>query len=173
MEKDVVPRLISWPIIVCLWVLLGVLLAAGFFVWFAQVPTFVSGSGIILTSDAPTDTLQSEYGNMVAIMFLPPDQSAQVQAGQPVDMQIGSTSTYIQGTVAQVEPGITSPDAARQRYGLNGTSALLVTQPSVVVTITLDPGLSSTAYAGSLLTARVETGSQRLVALLLGDRKSV
>ena len=169
MEKDVVPRLISWPLIVCLWLLLGVLLAAGLFAWFAQVPIYVSGSGIMLASGASADTLQSEYGNMVAIMFLPPEQSAQIRAGQPVDMQIGSTSMHIQGRIAQVEPGITSPDAVRQRYGLNGASALLITQPSIVAIIKLDPALSSTAYAGSLLTARVETGSQRLIALLLGS----
>jgi len=47
-EKDVVPRLISWPIIVCLWLLLGVLLAAGFLAWYVQVPIYVDGPGIIL-----------------------------------------------------------------------------------------------------------------------------
>jgi hypothetical protein len=166
MEKDVVPHLISWPLIVCLWLLLGVFLGAGFFAWFAKVPTYVSGSGIMLASG---DTLQSEYGNMVGIMFLPPDQSAQVRAGQPVDIQIGSTSTYIKGTIAQVVPGITSPATARQRYGLDGTSALLITQPSVVAIIKLDSAQPATIYAGSLLTARVQTGSQRLIALLLGS----
>ena len=48
MEKAVVPRLISWPIIVCLWLLLGVLLAAGFLAWYVQVPIYVDGPGIIL-----------------------------------------------------------------------------------------------------------------------------
>src|SRR5438067_670232 len=61
-EKDVVPRLISWPIIVCFWLLLGVLVAAGLLVWDIQVPTYVDGSGIIL---AGGDMLQSVDGETV------------------------------------------------------------------------------------------------------------
>lgn len=165
-EKDVVPHFISWPLIACLWLLLGVLLAAGFFAWYAQVPTYVSGSGIMLANG---DMLQPAYGQMVAIVFLPPEQSARIRVGQRVEIQIGSVDMHLQSTIAQVEPGIISPDAARQRFGLSGTGALPVTQPSVVAIVKLGTVLPDTAYAGSLLTARVETGSQRLLALLLGS----
>jgi hypothetical protein len=164
-EKSAVPRLISWPIIVCLWFLLGVLLAAGFLAWYVQVPTYVNGSGIIL---ARGDMLQPAYGKMVAVVFLPPDQAAHLRVGLPVDVQTGSTGVLVQSTIAQVEPGITSPDAARQRYRLGGVGALLITQPSIVVIIKLGTTLPATAYAGSLCTAKVETGSQRLLALLPG-----
>lgn len=126
MEKAVVPRLISWPIIVCLWLLLGVLLAAGLLAWYVQVPTYVDGSGLIL---ARGDMLQPAYGKMVAVVFLPPDQSAHLRVGLPVDVQTGSAGVLVHSTIAQVEPGITSPAAARQRYQLGGVSALLITQP--------------------------------------------
>lgn len=160
-EKDVVPRLISWPIIICLWVLLGILLVAGFFAWYTQVPTYVSGSGIIL---AHGDMLQP--GKMVAVVFLPPDQSAHIRVSLPVDIQIGSAGMHIQSTIAQVEPNIMSPDAARQRYQLDSADALLITQPSRVAIIKLGTGQLAATYAGSLLTARVEIGSERLLALL-------
>ena len=165
LEKDVVPRLISWPIIVCLWLLLGVLLAAGFLAWYVQVPTYVNGSGIIL---ARGDMLQPAYGEMVAVVFLPPDQAAHLRVGLPVDVQIGSAGVLVHSTIAQVQPGVTSPDTARQRYRLEGVGALLVTQPSIVVIIKLGTKLPATAYSGSLCTARVETGSQSLLALLPG-----
>src|SRR5438067_11520795 len=110
MEKDVVPRLISWPIIVCFW-------------------------------------------------LLPADQSAHLRVGLPVHVQIGSAGAYVQGTIAQVEPGISSPEAARKRYRLDAAGALLITQPSIVLIIRLATTLSATAYAGSLCTAKVETGS--------------
>src|SRR5437588_8322611 len=107
-EKDVVPRLISWPIIVCLWLLLGVLIAVGFLAWYVQVPTYVGGSGIILArGDMP------EYGGTVAVVFLSPVQSAHVRIGLPVDVQIGSAGVHVRGTIAKVEPGIMSPDQAR------------------------------------------------------------
>src|SRR5438874_3937040 len=121
-EKDVVPRLISWPIIACLWLLLGVLLAAGFLAWDVQVPTYVDGPGIIL---APRDMPQPEYREMLGLMFLSPDQAVHMRAGLPVDVQIGSTGVHVQGTIAKVEPGITSPDAARQYYRLGGVGSLL------------------------------------------------
>ncbi len=163
MEKDTVPRLISWPIIVCLWLLLGALIAVGFLAWYVQVPTYVDGSGIIL---ARGDVLQAKYGEMVAVVFLPPNQSTHMRVGLPVDVQIGSVGVYGKGTIAKIEPGITSPDAARKRYQLDGVGSLLITQPSSVVLIRLATPLPATSYAGSLLTAKVEIGSQRLFALL-------
>ena len=162
-EKAAVPRLISWPIIVCLWLLLGVLVATAFLAWYVQVPTYVDGPGIIL---APADMPQPEYGETLALMFLPPDQLAHVRVGQPADVQIGSV--HVRGTIANVEPGIMSPDTARKRYRLDSAGALLITQPSTVVIIRLGTALPASDYAGSLLSARVETGSQRLLALLPG-----
>ena len=164
-EKDVVPRLISWPIIVCLWLLLGVLIAAGFLAWYVQVPTYVDGSGIILGRG---DMLQPADGEPVAVVFLPPHQSAHMRVGLPADIQIGSAGVHVRGTIARVEPGITSPTAARKRYRLDSTGALLVTQPRIVVIIRLGTTLPATAYAGSLLTAKVEVGFQRLLTLLPG-----
>ena len=162
-EKDVVPRLISWPIIACLWLLLGVLIAAGFLAWDVQVPTYVDGPGIIL---APGDMPQPEYGEALGLMFLPADQSAHMRVGLPADVQIGSVDVHVKGTITKVEPGTTSPDAARKRYRLDGVGALLITQPSIVVIIRLGTPLPATAYAGSLLTVKVGIGSQRLLALL-------
>ena len=162
-EKDVVPRLISWPIIVCFWLLLAVFIATGFLAWDVQVPIYVDGSGILLSQG---EISQQDAGEMLAVVFLPPDQSAHIRVGLPADVQIGSVGVNVQGTIAKVEPGIMSPDAARKRYRLDGAGALLITQPSIVVIIRLGTTLPATAYAGSLLTAKVEVGSQRLLALL-------
>jgi len=164
-EKDVVPRLISWPIIVCFWLLLAVFIAAGFLAWDVQVPTYVDGSGIIL---AQGEMSQPHYGEMLAALFLSPDQSMRMRVGLPADVQIGSAGVNVRGTIAKVEPGITSPDAARTRYRLDGADALLITQPSIVVIIRLGTTLPATTYAGSLVAAKVEVGSQRLLTLLPG-----
>lgn len=165
MEKDVVARLISWPSIICLWALLGALIIAGLFAWFVQVPTYVNGSGIILAKE---DTLQPESGKSVALVFLPPDQSMQIRVGLPVNIQIGSAGLSVQSTIAQVGPGIMSPAAIRQRYQLEGVDGLLITQPSIVAIVKPDTVLPTT-YGGSFVTARIETGSQRLLSLLLGS----
>ena len=54
------------------------------------------------------------------------------------------------------------------RYRLDGLGAVLITQPSIVLIIRLSTTLPASAYTGSLCTAKVETGSQRLLALLPG-----
>jgi hypothetical protein len=164
-EKDVVPRLISWPIIVCCWLLLGVLMAAGLLAWYVQVPTYVDGSGVIL---APGAMRQPAGGATGAVVFLPADQATRVRVGLPVHGQLSSVGAYVQGTIATVEPGITSPDAARKRYRLDGVGPVLITQPSTVVIVRLGTSLPATAYAGSLVIAKVELGSQRLLALFPG-----
>ena len=165
MEKDVVPRLISWPIIACFWLLLGVFMAAGLLAWYVQVPAYVDGSGIIL---ARGSMRQPAVGETAAVVFLPADRSAHVRVGLPVHVQIGSAGAYVQGTIATVEPGITSPDAVRSRYRLDGLGSVPMTEPSAVVIVRLGTALPDTAYSGSLVTAKVEIGSQRVLALLPG-----
>lgn len=163
MEKDVVLRFISWPIIMSLWLLLGVLFLAGLFVWYAQVPVYVNTSGILLAQNQTT----------VAVVFLSPDQSAHLHVGLPAGIQIGSASTQVQSTVVQVEPDIMSPEAIRQRFQLHGSNALLITQPARVAIIKPVTALSATVYAGSNVNARVEIGSQRLLSLLFGSNQFV
>jgi hypothetical protein len=98
---------------------------------------------------------------------VPPGQSARVRSGQPVRGQIGSSETLVRGTVAKVAAGLIGPDAARRRYRL-GDRGDLIAQPSIPVTLRITAALRRRAYAGSRLTAQVEVGSERLLALLPG-----
>jgi hypothetical protein len=164
-EEDVVPHLIYWPIVVCLWLLVGVLLAAGLLAWYVQVPAYVDGSGIIL---ADGGMRQRADGETVAVVFLPPDRAAHVRIGLPVHVQIGSAGVYVRGRIAKVEPGITSPDAVRKRYRLDNVGSVAMTQPSIVAIVRLGTTLRPTAYAGSRLRAQVQIGSQRPLALFPG-----
>jgi hypothetical protein len=162
-EKDIVPRLVSKPIILCAWILLGVLVGATVIAWSVRVPTYLSASGLIVGPGA----LQPANDEPVAVLFVPPVQSSEVRVGRPVKMQIGSSDTYTQGAVAKVEPAAISPEAARKRYQLDAGSDL-ITQPSVVATVRIEQAPSSTAYAGSRITAQVSSGSQRPLALVPG-----
>jgi hypothetical protein len=161
-ERDIVPRLVSRPIIVCLWVLLGTLLAAVLVAWSIHVPSYVRASGVVSGPGKQSDPVA---GEAAVVLFLPPDESARTRVGQPVDVQIGSSGTPLRGAIAKVEPGVIGPDAARRRYRFRGGADVL-TQPSMVVLVRLGRALSPTAYGGSSLTARIEIGSQRLLALL-------
>lgn len=153
--KDIVPRLTSWPAIACLWLLLAVLAAAAAVAWSVRLPAYVGAQGVILKAGP-------RIGPAAAALFLPPDQSAQLRAGQPVHARIGSSGPSVLGAVAGVEPGVIGPDAARARYRFE-PGAGLVRQPWTVVTVRLEQPLPPAVYGGSILTARVEIGSQRLL----------
>jgi hypothetical protein len=165
--KDIVPRLTPRPIIVCLWLLLAVLLATAGVAWSVRVPAYVGAQGVILRDGAQTGP---GGGRTAAALFLPPDQSVHIRVGQPVHAQIGSSGRAASGAVARVEPGVTGPDTARAKYGFDPGPGLL-RQPWTVVIIRLGQSLPPAAYGGSLVTARLQIGSQRLLALLpgLGD----
>jgi hypothetical protein len=158
--KDIVPRLTSRPAIACLWLLLAVLVAAAAVAWSVRVPAYVGAQGVILGAGHGS-------GTTAAVLFLPPDQSARMRAGQPVHARIGSSGPSVLGAVARVEPGVIGPDTARARYRFQ-PGADLVRQPWRVVIVRLRQPLAPAAYGGSVLTAQVETGSQRLLALFPG-----
>jgi hypothetical protein len=161
MAKDVLPRLTSWPLIACCWLLLAGLLAAAAVAWSVRVPAYTGAQGVILrsgTRSGPSD------GRATAALFLPPDQSARIRAGQPVHALIGSSGRSAAGTVAKVEPGVIGPDTARARYGFD-PGAGFGREPRSVVIVRLGQSLPSAAYGGSSVTARMETGSQRLLEL--------
>lgn len=162
--KDIIPRLTSWPVIVCLWLLLAVLVATAAMAWSVRVPAYVGAHGVILRSGAQA-ALSS--GRTAGVLFLPPDQSAHLRVGQPVHALIGSSGPSASGAVARIEPGIIGPDTARAKYRFE-PGAGTAQQPWSVVIVRLGQSLPPAAYGGSLLTARVEIGSQRLLALFPG-----
>ncbi len=168
-EKDVVPRLISWPIVLCLWVLLGIVLAQAWVAWSVRVPSYVGASGVIVGGG---EELERPAGETAAVLFLPPDRSPRLRVGQPVHLQVGSSPSYVEGEIAKVEPGLVSPDAARRRFGLEGALDT-ITEPSTAVVVRLEEALAGAEYGGSRVTARVEVGSRRPVELIPGVGKLV
>lgn len=158
--KDIVPRLTSRPAIVCLWLLLAVLVASAAAAWSVRVPAYIDAQGVILRSGAQAGL---SGGKTAGVLFLPPDQAAHMRVGQPVHALIGSSGSPASGAVARIGPGVIGPDTARARYRFE-PGAGLVRQPWTVVTVRLEQPLPPAAYGGSLLTTRIEIGSQRLLA---------
>ena len=153
-EKDVVPRLVSRPVIVALWALVITLAGTAVMAWLVRVPTYADASGVVL-------------GQRTAVLFLAPRETTDLRVGRPVEMQIGSSGTHVHGAVAKADPGAIGPDAASERYGLPRESEV-ITEPSRVVLVRVDRLLPTRTYRGSRLTARVQTGSQRLLTGVLG-----
>ena len=165
-QKEVLPRLVSPPVFVFFWVLLGLLLVSGFTAWLARVPTYVVASGVVF--DQGTVLGQPPSDNAVTVVFVPASRASRVQVGQPLLLQIGSTGTQLHYRVDHVEPGIISPDDARKRYGLDSATARIIIEPSVVLIVSLGPAFPAHQYAGSTVSAQLQIGSQRVLSLLPG-----
>lgn len=155
-EKNVLPRLIAPPVFGFFWVILATLTAAGLVAWLGQVPLYATGSGLIL--DRSIATVQGN-DEAVAVILLPATLYRQLRTGSPVQVQIGMTGPSLTRTIDTIDPGILSPSEVRRRYMLE------VLEPSFIATVRLGPGISSRLYAGSIVHAQVQVGSQRLLSL--------
>lgn len=153
-EKDILPRFVSPPVFLFLWIILGLCLVAGWVAWSIRVPIYVDGTGVMAASEARV------------VVFVSAVHQQRLHAGEPVQMQLGTTGPRLRRTVTTVVPTLLSPEEARQDYHLDGTLALLVTEPSVVLVIALDASSALSAYAGSIVSAHVQVGDVRLLSFL-------
>ena len=157
MEKDVLPRTATPRVFIFLWILLGLLISAAITAWFGEIPVIVAGSGII----------QAEQGGntAVAVVFLPASYLSRLQVGQPVQLQIASTGQQFKYVIDNIVPGSISPTQARQQYNLGDAGSLIAPGPSVVVMVTLGHAIPVGTFEGSIVTAQVQVGSQRILSL--------
>ncbi|TMC23703.1 MAG: hypothetical protein E6J34_01990 [Chloroflexi bacterium] len=168
-DKDTLPRFISLPTALLLWMLCGLLLAVGGIAWTEEVPLYTTGQGIIL---ADQNQLQPGSSTTMALVFLPAEQTAAFHRGQPVQITLGGSGPQINSTITEIAPGVISPYRACKQYRLENNCALLVARPSILAKVQLRT-LSALTYAGSTFTAKVQVGSQRIISLLIGMGGSV
>lgn len=161
-SKDILPRFVSPRAFLYFWILFGLCVIAGILAWNTPIPIYETGEGTLVIN-----TQQSQEENqMLAVIFLAPDQLSKVKVGQSVQVKVGTTGLYEQSTIMTVEQTLLSPIEARKRYRLDGTMSLLVKQPATVVTVALDRTMIPQTYAGSIVQAQIQVGSQRVLFLL-------
>jgi hypothetical protein len=161
-EKDVVPRLVSTPVLIGFWILFATLAGVALLAWSVRVPSYVGGSGVVLGRGAQSARADARTA---AVLFVAPDESTSVRAGRPVELRLASSGTSARGAVEKVERGVVGPDEARARYRLQGATDVLA-QPSTAVIVRLRGEMPTARYGGSHVTARIEIGRRRVLALL-------
>jgi|SRR5579859_848299 len=156
-DKDVLPRFVSPPVFIFLWILLSLCVAIAWVSWSIRLPVSITGMGTIVAS--------SSAGVAQAILFVAADQQREVHAGEPVEIQIGSTAPRLR-SITSVAPTLLSPEEARQRYHLDGALSLLVIQPGVVVIVMLDASIPASTYAGSIVHAQIQVSRRSILTFL-------
>jgi hypothetical protein len=164
-EKDILLHFISPYLFIFSYILLCFLLLTGLWTLWREVPIFISGSGVVL-SEGPAHT--SSNHTMAIVLFLPAKYASQIHVGAYTQLEVGPARQQLTGTITHIETGIISPTEARKRYILKSTVAQAITQPSLVVTIIPTVKSMPHMYAGDLVGAQVQIGSQRMFSLLLG-----
>jgi hypothetical protein len=165
-EESVLPRFVSPPVFICLWILLGLLVAGGFIAWFAQVPVYASGPAIVVDGKGKT---QSIGDDALIVTFVPPENLPRLRVGQTLFLNLPPAGEHVGVSIMAVEPEISSPAAARRRFALSPGAAQAITQPSAVAIArweSVREDLPASAYVGSVYRADIEVGSRRVVSLL-------
>lgn len=170
-EEAVLPRFISPPTWICLWLLLGLLMAGGVVAWSARTPVFTSGSALVGIWPERLDSVYGQVGpgEIVVIAFLPPEYLSRLRPGQTLFLQPDRAGGRPGSKVIAVAPDIVSPEAARKMFAINAGDARPLTQPSAVAIARFEPSPSSlpaTSYAGSVYNVEVEVGSRRVISFL-------
>ena len=167
-ERSVLPRFVSPRIFVCLWLLLGLLVASAVLAWFTEIPIYASGQAMIVRR---SDLSVSAPDEIVVAAFLPAENVAHVRQGQVLFLEIDASGRRLSGEILAVEPEISSPEAVRKRFALDTTTGLAVNRPVAVVIAQLEatPGeFPATSYVGSTYPVQVEVQSRWVLTLLPG-----
>jgi hypothetical protein len=128
--------------------------------WLTQVPVYSVVGGIVQATPAPAS------GTGQGILFVPVAEAAHVHNGMPITITVQSTGQQIDTTVSSVSMVVLSPSAAQKEYQLGQNTTTLVPGPAISVQVNLGTSLPLKTYAGSLLSARFQLGSQRVLSLL-------
>ncbi|GCE46890.1 hypothetical protein EI42_00414 [Thermosporothrix hazakensis] len=161
-EGDTLPRFISLPLSLFLWILFLLLLEALGLAWFYKVPVYVVGNGIVLAHEQQ----KGEQGALAAI-FVPASQADKLRVGQVVLVRLQANAQPVRSQIEQVEEPLQSPDHLCRTYGLAAQCTTLIQQPSVAVLLRLNT-FSARQYAGSLLTADIQVGTRSILSLFPG-----
>jgi len=153
-EKTILPRFVAPPVFLFCWCLLAIFLCIGLLTWFGEVPVYVAGEGVVLSS--------GDSAGARALIFVPYSSALQLHAGQRVQLQFAGQASQLTSTVQTADRTRLSPQEVRQRY------QFVISQPSVAITVDLGSRFSARVYAGSVVLAQVEVGSRRLLSLLVG-----
>ena len=159
-EKSVLPRFVSPPVFMLLWIFFALCLISGILAWNIQVPTYVSSTGFVTGPDQPAAT--ASQGQMSVILFIPANSFALLKDGQTVRIQFPESGPQVTRTVMTLGP-VLSPADVLKLFGLP-----LTTAPAGLAVVSLGTTSSWHMYLRSLVGAQIRVGSSRVLSFIPG-----
>jgi hypothetical protein len=168
-ERAVLPRFFSPYLAILTYLLFFLLLLVGILAWWGEIPSFVTGSGVVRAERAAS---ASQSQNMTIVLFLPARYVSQIHLGEKTQVTLEPEGLQFTSTIERVEAKSLSPGEARQRYLLNDVAAQAIPQSAVAAILLPVTTGAPHIEAGDLVSAQVHVGSQRILSFLLGEQET-
>jgi hypothetical protein len=160
-EKSVLPRFVSPPTFILLWIFFALCLISGVLAWDIQVPTYLSSIGIVTGPDQPVAT--TGQSQITVTLFIPASSFVLVKDGQIVQIQLPAGGPQVTRTVTTLNRTPLSPADVLKLFGLP-----LTTAPTNLATVSLGTTSSWHLYSRSLVSVQIRVGSRRVLSLIPG-----
>jgi hypothetical protein len=157
-KRDILPNFSSISSAVFFWALLGLLAATGLLAWYTPVSLYTTGTGIVVQA--------AKSSGVSVVVFFSPADAAKLHPGQSVHLGVGATGQQLESTLTEIQPGTATPAEVLRSYGLQINNPAL-NQPEVVTLVNLGNASPDSAYAGSIVSAQVEVGTQSLLSSII------
>lgn len=157
--QAVLPRFIAPPAPLCLWLLLLCFMALGGLLFLTRVPVYRNGVATVVDSK----------NEQLIVAFFPPESQSEIRTGQNLSLKLDPDGPPLVRAIAAIEPEILSPAEAHKKFNPGGDRDRAYQTPAAIAIARLgrpSEKLPASAYEGSVVEARIEVGSQRLLALL-------
>lgn len=154
----VLPRWMSRPVTLALWLALMLTAVAGATACFASVPVSESGLALVASASGPNESA-------VVVVLFPADSADRLHAGQPARISPETGQPKIDGAISAV--GRQPLDAsAIEQLGLPRSVTALLGGPVVLVRVQMDPADAETLAPGIVAEARLPVGSRQAGSFL-------
>jgi hypothetical protein len=161
-ETAVLSEPASPRLFVFFWVLIGLLVALGAWLCFAEVETYTFGQGKIVLSEK-TDP-GAEEKKLRVVSFFPADIRTILVVGQPLMMRAGQDKKWHRQTIIAVEPRVLSPLEVKEKFGF------VLDQPAAVTISCSDEKKGDKIYQmrprDRAVEVRIGSGSRKIISFL-------
>lgn len=159
-EQTIKIKTISPIVFTCCWIILTLIILAGFLVWSVPVPNYAETLAIAQPAqNGKTSTL---------LAFFPTSARQYLQSGQTIQISGNTPQNTLTGHITTIDPQALGPLALGTRYQLQSDIVhLLPSTDFYVATITLTQPIPVPGDISTRLTLRYQQGTSRALSLFL------
>jgi hypothetical protein len=168
-QQDILPQMISPPVFLVSWILLVLLVIAGFFAWNAEIPSVASAPGLIMKQD--TAQGEQKKSEIEAVIFFPAVLKPRLNTGGAIQLQVGQNQ-ILTSKISSIEKTALSPEETIKRFNIKGPGMEEAIRSSgSILPVHVKLGNDAASLSGSFIGAKIEVGKKHVLAQLFESFK--